>query len=62
VDALRHIFFRLHLIRGRLARDHGQTMAEYAILIAWIVLLVVVAATQLGSTLSHALSSTASRV
>jgi Flp pilus assembly pilin Flp len=55
----------MNLLRAlliRLSSQRGQTMSEYAILITWIVLLVVVGATTLGHNLSHALSSTAGRV
>jgi Flp pilus assembly pilin Flp len=37
-------------------------MSEYAILIAWVALLVVVGATTLGHDLSSTLNSTAARV
>jgi Flp pilus assembly pilin Flp len=46
----------------RLTSQRGQTMSEYAVLITWLVLLVIVGATTLGHNLSQALSSTASRV
>jgi Flp pilus assembly pilin Flp len=55
----------MNLIRSilvRLASERGQTLSEYAILITWLALLIVVGATTLGHNLSHALSSTASRV
>jgi Flp pilus assembly pilin Flp len=49
-------------ILNRLAADGGQTMAEYAVIITWIALLVIVGATSVGNSLSHLLSSTATRV
>jgi Flp pilus assembly pilin Flp len=52
----------LYWIMVRLASERGQTMAEYGILIAWIVLLVIVGATKLGGSVSHLFSSTATRV
>ena len=47
---------------ARLASDRGQTMAEYAVLIVWITLLVIVAASTLGHSLAGIFNSTASRV
>jgi Flp pilus assembly pilin Flp len=52
----------LYWIMVRFASERGQTMTEYGILIAWIVLLVIVAATTLGGSISHLFSSTAGRV
>jgi Flp pilus assembly pilin Flp len=49
-------------VLARLGRERGQTMSEYAILIAWVALLVVVGATTLGHDLSSTLNSTAARV
>jgi Flp pilus assembly pilin Flp len=55
MDVIRALLFRL-------ASERGQTMSEYAILITWVVLAVVVGATTVGHNLSHTLSSTAGRV
>jgi Flp pilus assembly pilin Flp len=55
MDALRQLL-------DRLTSDRGQTMAEYAVIIVWVALLVIVGATTLGSSISHLLSSTAGRV
>jgi Flp pilus assembly pilin Flp len=55
MDALRRLLVRL-------TNDRGQTMTEYAVIVAWIALLVIVGATTLGSSISHLLSSTAGRV
>jgi Flp pilus assembly pilin Flp len=52
----------LYWIMVRLASERGQTMTEYGILIAWVVLLVIVGATQLGGNISHLFSSTAGKV
>jgi pilus assembly protein Flp/PilA len=52
----------LHWIMVKLASERGQTMTEYGILIAWIVLLVIVGATKLGGSVSHLFSSTAGKV
>ncbi|HEY5189563.1 MAG TPA: Flp family type IVb pilin [Solirubrobacteraceae bacterium] len=46
----------------RLICQRGQTMGEYAILVAWVALLVIVGATKLGSSLSHAFSTTATKI
>jgi Flp pilus assembly pilin Flp len=46
----------------RIRADRGQTMAEYAILIAVIALVVVVVAITLGSSISALFSSTARKV
>ena len=59
MDALRELIARLY---QTLADSRGQTMAEYAVIIVWIALLVIVGATTLGNSLSHLLSSTAGRV
>ena len=45
-----------------LSEQRAQTMSEYAILLVWIVLILIVAATTLGHSLSHVISSTADRV
>ena len=37
-------------------------MAEYGILIAWLALVVIVAATKLGASLSQTISSTAGKI
>jgi Flp pilus assembly pilin Flp len=49
---------RLRSSAGRLAATPGQTMAEYAILIAVIAVIVVLAATLLGANVSKLFSST----
>jgi Flp pilus assembly pilin Flp len=49
------------LIR-RVSLERGQTMAEYAILLGVIALVVVVVATLLGSSISSVFSSVAHRV
>jgi Flp pilus assembly pilin Flp len=46
----------------RLICQRGQTMGEYAILVAWVALLVIVGATKVGSSLSHAFSMTATKI
>ena len=43
-------------------RSEGQTMAEYGILIAVIAIIVIVAATVLGGSISALFNSTASKV
>jgi pilus assembly protein Flp/PilA len=53
--------FVLALVRrfaGRIESERGQTMAEYGILIAVIAVIVVLAATLLGSNTSKLFSST----
>jgi pilus assembly protein Flp/PilA len=52
----------LLLAFSRLSGERGQTMAEYGILIAVIALIVVVAATMLGGSLSGLFHNTASHV
>jgi Flp pilus assembly pilin Flp len=59
MNALRGLIARLY---RALADARGQTMAEYAVILVWVALLVIVGATTLGSSLSHLLSSTATRV
>ena len=49
-------------LRTRMRLERGQTMAEYAILVAVIALVVLVAALLLGSSISHLFGSTASHV
>ena len=46
----------------RMRSQSGQTMAEYGILIAVIAIVVVVAATTLGTNLSSLFSNTATKV
>jgi Flp pilus assembly pilin Flp len=53
---------RLRRILDHLAAAEGQTLAEYAVVITWIALLVIVGVTTLGGSISHLLSSTATRV
>jgi Flp pilus assembly pilin Flp len=55
---MRIVIFVLTAVR----RQSGQTMAEYGILIAWVALLVIVAAITLGSHLASLFSSTAQKV
>jgi Flp pilus assembly pilin Flp len=43
-------------------REEGQTMAEYAVLIAVIAIVVVIAATTLGSSISGLFSATSHKV
>ena len=53
--------FLLALVRrfaGQIENQRGQTMAEYGILIAVIAVIVVLAATLLGSNVSRLFSST----
>jgi Flp pilus assembly pilin Flp len=50
---------RLYLLTHR---DEGQTMAEYAIVLAVISIAIIAAITLLGSNISKALSGIASRV
>ena len=52
----------IHWIMVKLASERGQTMVEYGILIAWILLLVIVGATKIGGSASHLFSSTAGKV
>lgn len=47
---------------GRVRGERGQTMAEYAILIAVIAVIVVLAATMLGSNTSRLFSSAGGRL
>ncbi len=46
----------------RLCSQAGQTMTEYAILITWLALLVIVAAGHLGSAITHLFSSSATKI
>jgi pilus assembly protein Flp/PilA len=59
---LNSLSFLISYIRLRLGRDEGQTMAEYGILIAVIAIVVVVAATTLGGSLTGLFNNTASKV
>jgi Flp pilus assembly pilin Flp len=52
----------LESLISRVSPDHGQTMAEYAILLGVIALVVVVVATLLGSSISDIFSSTAHKL
>jgi Flp pilus assembly pilin Flp len=52
----------LRRVLDGLAADRGQTLTEYAVIIVWVALLVIVGAKTLGSSISHLLSSTATRV
>jgi Flp pilus assembly pilin Flp len=46
----------------RLLNERGQSMTEYAILITWVALLVIVGVSALGHSLSQLLSTTAGKV
>jgi pilus assembly protein Flp/PilA len=50
------------IFAARFRREQGQTMAEYGILIAVIAIIVVLAATLLGSNLSGLFNTTAGKV
>jgi Flp pilus assembly pilin Flp len=50
------------LVRVRLASQRGQTIAEYAILLGVIALVVLLAALLLGTSLSGIFSTTAGKV
>jgi pilus assembly protein Flp/PilA len=50
------------LVRIQLKREEGQTMAEYGLLIALVAIAVIVAVTLLGTNLSSAFSTIASKV
>lgn len=52
----------IRLLLLRLGSHGGQTMAEYAILITVIAIVVVVAALTLGGSISHLFASSASHV
>jgi pilus assembly protein Flp/PilA len=59
---LNSLFDLVSLVKLRLGREEGQTMAEYGILIAVIAIIVVVAAALLGSSISSLFNSTAGKV
>jgi Flp pilus assembly pilin Flp len=46
----------------RARADDGQTMSEYAILIAWVALVVIVGGKTLGSSISRIFSSHAAQL
>jgi Flp pilus assembly pilin Flp len=46
----------------RLLNERGQSITEYAILLTWIALLVIVAVSALGHSIGSVLSATASKV
>jgi pilus assembly protein Flp/PilA len=50
------------LVRIHLARQEGQTMAEYGLLIALIAIVVIAAVTLLGNNLTSAFSTIADKV
>jgi pilus assembly protein Flp/PilA len=50
------------LVRIQLKREEGQTMAEYGLLIALVAIVVIAAITLLGTNLSGAFSTIASKV
>ncbi len=58
----RMVLAGLRFSAGRLASNSGQTMAEYAILIAVIAVIVVLAATLLGGNISKLFSSTSTHL
>ena len=60
--ALQRLIWLSRLIMIRLLSQRGQTMSEYAILVGWVALLVVVGGTRLGSAVSHVFSSTAGKL
>jgi pilus assembly protein Flp/PilA len=47
---------------SRIACERGQTMAEYGILLAVVAVIVVIAATTLGGSISHIFSATAGKI
>ena len=60
-----HFFFLVALVprlAGQIESERGQTMAEYGILIAVIAVIVVLAATGLGSSVSRLFSSAGGRL
>jgi Flp pilus assembly pilin Flp len=59
MEFLRLLGLHLSLL---LKSERGQTMSEYAILIAWIALLVIVGATKFGTTVSGIFHSQAGRL
>jgi pilus assembly protein Flp/PilA len=59
---LNSLFDLVSFLSIRMGREKGQTMAEYGILIAVIAVIVIVAATLLGGSLSGLFSSTATKV
>jgi pilus assembly protein Flp/PilA len=59
---LNNIFDFVSMLAVRMRSQAGQTMAEYGILIAVIAIIVIVAATVLGGSISALFNSTASKV
>ncbi len=59
---LNSIFDFVSMLVVRMRSQAGQTMAEYGILIAVIAIIVIVAATTLGSNLTGLFNSTATKV
>lgn len=60
---LESLWIRLRVVLGvRIADQRGQTMAEYAILIAVIALIVVVAAVALGGSVSGVFNGASRKV
>ena len=61
-----HLLYRLYAILTVLVTrsrdDGGQTMSEYAILLAWVALVVLVAAKTFGSSIARGFSSNASQL
>jgi Flp pilus assembly pilin Flp len=62
LQQLTRVDLRLRDVVLRLAEPRGQTMAEYAILLGVIALVVVAAAVLLGSSISSIFRTTASKV
>jgi pilus assembly protein Flp/PilA len=59
---LNSFFDFVSMLVVRMRSQAGQTMAEYGILIAVIAIIVIVAATTLGGSLSSLFSNTATKV
>ena len=54
------LFARLHILLGR--REHGQTMAEYVVVLGVITIALLAAFGALGSSVSGALGQVTSRI
>jgi pilus assembly protein Flp/PilA len=50
------------LVRVQLAREEGQTMAEYGLLVALIAIVTITAVTLLGTNLSNAFNDIAGKI
>jgi pilus assembly protein Flp/PilA len=57
-----NLFDLVTIFTARFRREDGQTMAEYGILIAVIAVIVVLAATLLGSSISSLFNSTSGKL